>query len=405
MSLRPTAKCSVILRALIRPKSIRVIAKYLAFAAAALALSGCKQGVDAWNEAPVDHNKAKYEKLPLPAFPDYPAPQMQLSAGDSGVIYFSTKSPYDFSRVLHGYDTAPDTTGKGTLVLPDGASPDSPVPAMVILHGSGGIADGREFTYAELFADNGIASFVVDYYAPRGVTEETPYVMKTMATTEVDIIADAYSALKIIGTHPAIDASRIGVTGYSYGGMATRYALDIRIKEIMAPDIPPFALHMDLYGPCHQDTGSWRTTGAPYLAIYGDADNSVDPETCSDVQDFLGVGGSEVESHIIAGAGHAWENSAPKGKFGQAYIRGCEFSWHPETGIFMVNGKSGEFQPEPDMTREERAFVRSKLGSLAGGCIGMGYTAGNDPAADAESKAWQLDFMKRHFNLSITDKQ
>jgi len=124
----------------------------------------------------------------------------------------------------------------------------------------------REYLeYAALFSKNGIAGFVVDYYAPRGVVETTPYVMKTMIATEVDVMSDAYSALKILGTHPSIDASKIGVTGYSYGGMATRYVLDDRLKSIMAPDVPPFALHMDIYGPCHQTLGHSGTTGAPYL--------------------------------------------------------------------------------------------------------------------------------------------
>ncbi len=339
--------------------------------------------------------------LPLPSFPSYPAPVTKLSERNDGVIYFPTKSPYDFTRVLSGFDNLKEHAGKGTLVLPEGASADDPVPAMVILHGSGGIKEGREFTYANWFADNGIAGFVVDYYEPRGVTEDTPYVMKTMAATEVDIIADAYAALKLLGTHPAIDDNRIGVTGYSYGGMATRYTMDARIKDIMAQDIPPFALHMDIYGPCHQNTGSWKTTGAPYLQIYGDKDNSVNRDDCAQVMLNLSRAKKrgDMEVLIIPGAGHAWENAAPKGEFGGAYIRGCEFSWHPETGVFLVDGKAGRFQPEPDMTREERAFVRSTLGELVGTCVGQGYTVGNDPEADKASKAKQMAFMKRHFDL------
>ncbi len=366
-----------------------------------LLLSAC--GSDAAGPLPTD-SEPKIETnrptLPLPALPNYLKSSNRLSEDDQGDIYFPTRSPYDFSRVLNGYENVPIMTGKGTLLMPKNAGKDSPVPAMVILHGSGGIQDGREFTYANWFAENGIAGFVVDYYEPRGVTDETPYLMKTMAATEVDIIADAYAALNILGTHPNIDADRIGVTGYSYGGMATRYTLDKRIKDIMAPNIAPFALHMDIYGPCHQSTGSWVTTGSPYLAIYGDTDNSVDPAKCTEVQDNLRSGGSDVEALLIEGAGHAWENTKPQSEFGGSYVRGCEFSWEPETGVFMVNGQTGEFQPEPDMTREERAAVRAGLGSLAGGCIGQGYTVGSNPAADKISKAKQLTFMKRHFKIA-----
>lgn len=338
------------------------------------------------------------KELSLPAFPVYPPAKTKLAADDTGVIYYKIKSPYDFTRLLGGYDSLKTHTGKAVLVMPVDASADAPVPAMVIMHGSGGIREGREMEYAKLFAENGIAGLVIDYYAPRGVSDETPYVMKTMIATEVDIMSDAYSALKILGTHPAIDAARIGVTGYSYGGMGTRYALDERLKNIMAPDVPPFALHMDIYGPCHQTLGHTGTTGAPYLAIHGDADNSVDPVLCQEVYKDIEAGGSKVESHVIAGAGHAWENASPLSEFGGSYVRGCLFSFD-ETGTFLVNGKSGRFQPTSDMSRPQRAMVRAGLGELAGTCVGQGYTVGSNPEADKKSKALQLDFMKRVFGL------
>ena len=365
----------------------------------ALVLSSCGPKAIEEADAPVDETKT-YPSLPLPDFADYPEAKTQLSAGDSGDIYYRIKSPYDFSRVLNGYHDLKLHTGKGTLVLPENVSSDNPVPAMVILHGSGGIKEGREMRYAKLFAENGIASFVIDYYEPRGVKADTVYQMKTMIATEVDVMSDAYSALKILGTHPAIDASRIGVTGYSYGGMATRYVLDDRLKNIMAPDVPPFALHMDIYGPCHQTLGYDGTTGAPYLAIHGDNDNSVDPELCQDVYQVMEAAGTDVESHLMPGAGHAWENATPRKVFEEgSYVRGCKFTFDTETGAFLVDGQAG-FQPLPDMNRPERAMVRAGLGELAGKCVGQGYLVGSDPETDKKSKAIQLKFMKRVFGLT-----
>lgn len=363
-------------------------------------LSACEQAV---TEAPVVEKPAiqaeAYPSLPLPPFADYPAPTTKLEASDSGDIYYAIKSPYDFSRVLNGYDDLPTHTGKATLVLPEGANAENPVPAMVILHGSGGIKDGREPEYARLFAENGIAGLIVDYYEPRGVKPDTVYQMKTMIATEVDLMSDAYSALNILGTHPAIDANRIGVTGYSYGGMATRYVLDDRLKNIMAPDAPAFALHMDIYGPCHQTLGHTGTTGAPYLALHGDNDNSVDPALCQEVYKTIEASDSTVESHVFPGAGHAWENSTPRAVFEEgSFVRGCKFTYDPQTGAFLVDGQAG-FQPLPVMTRPERAMVRAGLGKLAGKCVGQGYLVGSDSETDKKSKAIQLEFMKRVFGL------
>lgn len=363
-------------------------------AVSSLILAACGEPKTTTPEPVGQTAKAERPTLPLPPFP---------SAAETSKypISFPTRSPYDFSRILNGYDALAIHAGKATLILPEGATTDSPVPAMIILHGSGGIKAGREFEYARLFADNGIAALVVDYYSSRGVTDDTPYQMKTMASTEVDVISDAYNALNYLNQNvPEIDPKRVGVTGYSYGGMATRYVMDKRLKEIIAPDVPPFALHIDVYGPCHQDTGSWETTGAPYLAIYGDNDNSVEPEVCAKVQDKLRWGGSDVTAYVMLGAGHAWENDQPLEEFGGAYVSGCNFSWDPKTGVFLVDGQAGEFQPTPDMSREERAALRAGLGKLAGKCVGQGYIVGSDPETDKKSKKIQLDFMKQIFGIS-----
>ncbi len=57
---------------------------------------------------------------------------------------------------------------------------------------------------------------------PRGVTEDTNYMMKVNAVTEFDVITDAYSVYKLLQSSPLIDGSRIGVMGFSYGDQVRR---------------------------------------------------------------------------------------------------------------------------------------------------------------------------------------
>ncbi|MFK0570370.1 dienelactone hydrolase family protein [Endozoicomonas sp.] len=334
--------------------------------------------------------------IDLPALPDLPEPQKILTEQQSGDIYFPTRSPYDFSELLTNFDNTLEHTGKGTLTLPKGASADNPVPAMIILHGSGGIDPDREPKYAELFAKNGIASFVIDYYSVRGSTSDSSYLMKTLSASETDILVDAYSALKVIATHPAIDASRIGVTGYSYGGMVTRYALDARVRDIVAPDTPPFAAHIDVYGPCHQTLGSDQTTGAPYLAIYGDEDNSVDPKTCAQVHNKLADNGP-VETLMLEGAGHAWESSRPRDLYEFPYISNCTFSFDEKTGNALINNQPATTAPAGS-GREERAFARAMVMMDAPQCIKQGYIIGSDKKSETAAKEKMLSFMNQVFN-------
>lgn len=331
----------------------------------------------------------------LPDFPNLPAPKATLAEDEQGVLYFATKSPYSLQNALFNFDKAIDTTGMGTLFLPEGASAENPVPAMIILHGSGGLREDREFRYAKWFASEGIAAFVVDYYSVRGVTPDTKYIYKTLSSSDIDITTDAFSALKLLADHPAIDAKRIGVTGYSYGGMATRYTLDARLQQAIAPNYPPFALHISVYGPCFQTLGSEVTTGAPYMAIYGDEDNSVEPAFCDILHERLRAGGSEVSAVMIPGAGHAWENEQPRKVYDFPFVRGCEFSYTAE-GVPTIDGKVIDF-PGPDASRGELAFNRVSVHLTAPHCVGNGYIIGRDIPSDTISKDAMMGFMKQHF--------
>lgn len=339
-------------------------------------------------------------EIDLPPLRQYENVQTTLKVNDTGVIYFPSKSPYDFSVLLTDFANAPESTGMGTLFIPKTASTDNPVPAMIILHGSGGLHEEREFGYAKLFNQHGIAALVLDYYTPRGADDGDTYLQKTFSASEVDIVVDAYSALKVLGTHPLIKADKIGVTGYSYGGMATRYTLDARIKDIVAPDVAPFAAHADFYGPCHQTLGSNVTTKQPYLAVFGDQDNSVNPALCNVVHQALADAGSVVETLMIEGAGHAWENNTPRAEYDFPYIKNCTFSFAPESGISLINGKPTA-QAKPQATREQRAYARARIMLDAPECIGHGYIVGSDPATDKVAKAKLMNFLNSHLKETL----
>jgi dienelactone hydrolase len=331
----------------------------------------------------------------LPAFPRLPEPPAALEAGQMGLIHFATHSPYDLDVLLAGSNpvTTP-TTGMGTLFLPTGASARAPVAAMVVLHGSGGITPGREMTYGRLLADHGFAAFVVDYYTPRGVTRETPYMAKVHAATEWDLIADAFAALRILGTHPDIDAKRVGVMGFSYGGMAVRMSLDERFGRVLAPDLAPFAVHVDYYGPCHFDLRTRRTTGAPLLTLRGAQDASNDLVACARTEATLRAGGSAVDAIVFATAGHAWEALRPRSMNASPYLAGCSIQYD-EDGHPSLDGAPLPYAP-PGATREQRYALRASDAANYGACLHRGYIVGRDDETRRRSDRILIDWLRTH---------
>lgn len=313
----------------------------------------------------------------LPDLPDWPRPKTQLSVEDSGEIYYQTTSPYDLEVILQDMSLARPTTGLGYLSYPESATLEAPVPAMVILSGSGGITPGREHEYAAWFVQRGVAAFVVDYYQPRGFSKEDDYLFRNASVTEFDVISDAYAALDLLGSSPLIDANRVGVIGFSYGGMAARLAMDSRIRSALNEGEAEFSLHIDVYGPCFQNLQSSAITGAPLLTLRGTEDFSNELPACIRREDELRALGSQVTSKIYEGAGHAWEAERPRAMSESSpYLSGCELKYSSQ-GAALLNGEPlGELPYTASLA--EKVLNRFTSGGKFKDCLNYGYIVGRD---------------------------
>ena len=336
----------------------------------------------------------------LPDFPRWPQPVAALTETTvDGEIYYATASPFDLDVIFGGMAHATPTTGLGYLSIPAVASAEQPVPAMVILPGSGGIAPGREREYAKLLNAHGIAAFVVEYYLPRGMTPDLPYMVRTSAVTEFDVITDAYAALTLLSTSPRIDPRRIGLMGFSYGGMVARFAMDDRFRQVLAKDSAGFALHVDFYGPCFQNLQTAATNLAPLLTLRGSADRSNDLTACAARDRELAALGVRVDAEVFPGAGHAWENATPRHTSESPYISGCEIRYDAQ-GFSWLNGERIA-NVATDAGRGERIAARLTSGGKYDGCLYYGYTVGRDEVATQRGYAELLRFLKRHFHLEL----
>ena len=334
----------------------------------------------------------------LPAFPDWPPPIADLSQGGDGEFYFASYSPYDFDILLRKRPLPVPTTGFGTLILPDGAAPEAPAPAVVLVHGSGGISPGREMRVGQTLANAGIAAFVIDYYAPRGITQESHYMAKVLAVTEFDAATDALAALSLLSTHPAIDPTRIGMMGFSYGGMAVRIAMDERVRAAVLPHHPGFAAFVDNYGPCFQDWGTRHVNGAPLLTLRGTEDRSNDLSACAQREADLSALGVAVDARIYEGAGHAWENATPRRLFEDSpFVAGCTIQYDEQGHSFIDNVPI--VTGEPDDSRAERVVMRLSSGGPMADCVGSGYVVGRDDETRGKATRAFLVFFATSFGL------
>ena len=119
----------------------------------------------------------------------------------------------------------------GTLTLPEDAS--SPLPAVVLLHGSGPNDRDESVGQTKLFRDlawnlaqKGIAVLRYDKRTLTYGASITPEEMKTYTVKE-EALDDAAAAARLLASDPRIDANRIYLIGHSMGAMlAPRAAME-----------------------------------------------------------------------------------------------------------------------------------------------------------------------------------
>ena len=224
------------------------------------------------------------------------------------LVTYPNHSPFTLWEVGKGETLDPPTDARAALFLPENASADAPVPAVVLLHGAAGVLGSRELTYGAQFAEMGVAALVIDAFGARR-DKATGFLQRLLEITETMALADAYSGLRFLDALPQVDGDRVALMGFSYGGMSTMLGAFAQTAEALSPDGKRFAAHVSFYGPCIARFDDTRATGAPVLLLAGSEDGIVDPERCGEIVEDLRAGGANAELVVYEGAYHQWDGS------------------------------------------------------------------------------------------------
>ncbi len=285
-------------------------------------------------------------------------------------VRFPSSSPYTPADLGRGPEDDPPTEAQGALFLPPGPHAAHSLPAVVLLHGAGGIIANRELAYGAQLAAMGIAALAVDSFGARGGAG-MGFTERLMAITETMLVADAYAGLRYLAERPEIDGKRVVLTGFSYGAMATTYALYAQLADRLAAAGLRFAGHVAFYGPCIARFDDSRTTGAPLLMLQGAEDVLTDPARCEATAAALRRGGSAVEILRYPGAVHQWDGFFARRLIGHD-LSACDFA--VERSGVVRDRRTGLAMSGP--------FFRKLILAL---CVGGPYPIGRDDAVRAES--------------------
>jgi dienelactone hydrolase len=119
------------------------------------------------------------------------------------------------------------------------------LPAVILLHGSAGPSE-REGGYAGPLNEAGFVTLELDQWSPRGLAGGAEGRPRTVAET----LPDLYGARAWLAAHPGVDATRIGVIGFSFGAVAAMLAATRAQNRLFLGD-DHFAALMPVYPICH----------------------------------------------------------------------------------------------------------------------------------------------------------
>jgi dienelactone hydrolase len=154
--------------------------------------------------------------------------------------------------------------------VPDGAAP---MPAVIVLHGSGGVMDppssdddelemGPQFqNWAAILYNAGYAVLMPDSFASRGFYEwnDAPDGLDDQERLIMRVY-DAHAALAFACAQPEIDCDRVAVMGFSNGGSVAAFSVHAGLEDLavfgalpLLAERPRFALSIPYYPGCGFD--------------------------------------------------------------------------------------------------------------------------------------------------------
>jgi dienelactone hydrolase len=222
----------------------------------------------------------------------------------AAVTFFSLTCSAGETLKFDSLDPAHPYSVSGELFLPPKAT--GAVPAMVVIHGSGGKDERTEF-FAEELPRHGIAAFVVDYKTGifRNPSDRPP---------NDTFIAATYAALKLLQSRSEIIAEKIGVMGFSLGGQQTLSATLPKFKRMwVGDDAPRFRVHVAFYPGCKfyaRKLSSDISIQAPIQVFWGTSDAYGDGEFCPKLKEQLAnISSGELDFVAFDGAHHGFDGS------------------------------------------------------------------------------------------------
>jgi len=199
-----------------------------------------------------------------------------------------------FSRnVSHSVESFA-SSGQNITVQVFAPNDPGPHPAVIALHGSGGIQEGWASEPASLLAGRGFVVFVLHYFERSSTVWADDKTIRENFEAWMKTITDAITWAAM---YAGVDGSRVGLLGFSLGGYLALSvaAVDQRVSAVV-----------EYFGGLPGELIEHAHKIAPTLILHGEKDTTVPVSEAHKLKQMFEQTGTDFEMKLYPNAGHAF---------------------------------------------------------------------------------------------------
>jgi len=207
------------------------------------------------------------------------------------------------SETIHGYEARPKPPppGEETAATPGATPVAGGLPVVLIVHENRGLTDHIK-DVARRWAVEGYVAFAVDLLSREGGTDavkDPSQIPSILSGADPNLlVSDFQAAVEHYQNDPTVDANKIGINGFCFGGGITWLAAQ-QIAELKAA--------VPYYGP-PPPLDQVPNIKAAVLGIYSDDPNDFANKGRDDLKAALDAAGVTSEFKVYPGTKHAFNN-------------------------------------------------------------------------------------------------
>jgi len=225
--------------------------------------------------------------------------------------YNSKPFPNEFMSLKDGSYKKSPVNIDALMVFPKKG--EGPFPVLVFNHASGGSAlfSNEWFKFnrqmAKILLKKGIAVMFVDNFSGRNVISAGA---DQAQVSTYSFYIDAFITLEYLSKDPRVNIKKVGITGWSRGGMNSLAIAETRIRDALISKDLYYAASLPRSNECHQ-SGYFRNPQpipeTKILMVNGKIDDASHAHLCEEYGEKMKANGADIEVITKAGWGHGFE--------------------------------------------------------------------------------------------------